>query len=97
MNNYFSKRLFDLTTSEEGKTDFVYASTEYAFTPAATVAKAVAEEETPAEPETSKFSKSAMSLNANFTLSSEYNVSKKFEAKAFNGRRELKNKAQFGF
>lgn len=91
LNNYFSKRVFDIGES------FVYAFTEYAFTPAATVAKAVAEEETPAEPETSKFSKSAKSLNANFTLSSEYNVSKKFEVKAFNGRRELKNKAQFGF
>lgn len=97
LNNYFSMRVFDVTTNEEGKTDYVYALSEYAFTPAATVAKAVAEEETPAEPETSKFSKSAKSIDANITLSSEYNVSKKFEAKVFNGRRELKNKAQFGF
>lgn len=89
LNNYFSMRVFDIT--EEG---FVYAFDEYAFTPAATVAKAVAEEETPAAPETSKLTKSAKSMEANITLS---NVTAKCEVKAFNGRLELKNKAQFGF
>ena len=80
-------RVFDYV---DGK--FEYAFDEYAFTPAATVAKAVAEEETPAEP--SKLAKSAKNMEANYTLS---NVTAKCEVKAFNGRLELKNKAQFGF
>ena len=87
LNTYFSMRVFDYV---DGK--FEYAFDEYAFTPAATVAKAVAEEETPAEP--SKLAKSAKNMEANYTLS---NVTAKCEVKAFNGRLELKNKAQFGF
>ena len=87
LNNYFSMRVFDYV---DGK--FEYAFDEYAFTPAATVAKAVAEEETPAEP--SKLTKSAKNMEANYTLS---NVTAKCDVKAFNGRLELKNKAQFGF